>query len=133
MVALCIGIAIDDRVPLVLRVDNMNAGVSGRESLNGAAEPTLTFRLRQGGGPYIPKTLLFGNARMWVMPETLKQGVDNDWLPAPPPANPLASTPHFRTWALRFDLAQVVFCTTIPNENNRLPLAARVYSSLKGP
>ena len=27
------------RVQLVLSVDNMNAGVSGRESLNGAAEP----------------------------------------------------------------------------------------------
>jgi hypothetical protein len=27
------------RFPLVLRVDNMNASVSGRESLNGAAEP----------------------------------------------------------------------------------------------
>jgi hypothetical protein len=35
----CIRIAIDDRVPLVLSVDNMNASVSGRESLNGAAEP----------------------------------------------------------------------------------------------
>src|SRR5579864_1561214 len=30
---------IDDRVPLVPRVDNMNASVSGRESLHGAAEP----------------------------------------------------------------------------------------------
>src|SRR5580704_6710267 len=27
------------RVPLVLRVDNMNGSVSGRESLNGAAKP----------------------------------------------------------------------------------------------
>ena len=31
--------AIDDRVQLVRSVDNMNASVSGRESLNGAAEP----------------------------------------------------------------------------------------------
>jgi len=30
---------IDDRVQLVFSVDNMNAKVSGRESLNGAAEP----------------------------------------------------------------------------------------------
>jgi hypothetical protein len=30
---------IEDRVQLVLSVDNMNASVSGRESLNGAAEP----------------------------------------------------------------------------------------------
>ena len=32
-------IAIEDRVQLVLSMDNMNASVSGRESLNGAAEP----------------------------------------------------------------------------------------------
>jgi len=31
--------AIDDGVQLVLSVDNMNAKVSRRESLNGAAEP----------------------------------------------------------------------------------------------
>jgi hypothetical protein len=31
--------AIDDRVQLVLSVDNMNTSVSGHESLNGAAEP----------------------------------------------------------------------------------------------
>jgi len=31
--------AIDDRVPSVLSVDNMKASVSGRESLNGGAEP----------------------------------------------------------------------------------------------
>jgi hypothetical protein len=31
--------AIDDRLQLVLSVDNMNASVSGRGSLNGAAEP----------------------------------------------------------------------------------------------
>jgi hypothetical protein len=31
------------RVQLVLSVDNMNAGVSRRESLNGAAEPGLDF------------------------------------------------------------------------------------------
>ena len=29
----------EDRVQLVLSVDNMNTSVSGRESLNGAAEP----------------------------------------------------------------------------------------------
>jgi hypothetical protein len=29
----------DDRVQLVFSVDNMNASVSGRESLNGAVEP----------------------------------------------------------------------------------------------
>src|SRR5215475_12805610 len=29
----------DDRIPLVLGVDNMNAIASGRESLNGTAEP----------------------------------------------------------------------------------------------
>src|ERR1700677_2989728 len=39
MDGLYILIAIDDRVQLVLSVDNMNARVSGRESLNGAAEP----------------------------------------------------------------------------------------------
>ena len=37
------GIAIDDRVQLVPSVDNMNASVSGRESLNGAAEPGRDF------------------------------------------------------------------------------------------
>jgi hypothetical protein len=33
------GVAIDDRVQLMLSVDNMNTSVSGRESLNGVAEP----------------------------------------------------------------------------------------------
>jgi hypothetical protein len=32
-------VEIDDRAQLVLSVDNMKASVSGRESLNGAAEP----------------------------------------------------------------------------------------------
>jgi hypothetical protein len=36
---LCNRIAIDDRIQLVLSVDNMNAGVPGRESLNCAAKP----------------------------------------------------------------------------------------------
>src|SRR5208282_1529708 len=36
---LCVRIAIDDRLQLVFRVDNMNAHVSGCESLNGGAEP----------------------------------------------------------------------------------------------
>lgn len=31
--------AIDDRVQLVFRVDNMNTKVAGRKSMNGAAEP----------------------------------------------------------------------------------------------
>jgi hypothetical protein len=35
----CFSWLVDDRLQLLLSVDNMNASVSGRESLNGAAEP----------------------------------------------------------------------------------------------
>ena len=38
-----IRIAIDARVQLLLRVNNMNTGVSGGESLNGVAEPGRDF------------------------------------------------------------------------------------------